>query len=170
VESVESFDMSHKGTKTPRGHQLESHSLDTVLYKDRIEVNEESEPAAAKLQVCKHLSVVEGIVPFRGFQFDQKSFFNNNICSKGRIDNGSFVTDGDSYLPFEHQVARRQFLTKAGFVDRLQETGTKRGVHLKSRIDSQRRQFITPILEVASWGLCVLVAHVDTPSAEFVRS
>src|SRR2546425_1663137 len=95
-----------------------------------VEVDEQAHRTASQTQIGQDLCLMDVCQCSNRLDVDHHKVFDDQVDSIGRVEHRPFVDDWNGLLYNEPQVSRRQLELDAIHVDRFQQPGTERSMHL----------------------------------------
>jgi hypothetical protein len=118
------------------------HSADAVLYHRRAEVDEESQSEVKQPKTRQELLGMYAGNLLDGLQLHNHAILSDEIRAKTFVEPQSVEHNGDRFLAFDLQAPLLEFARSDDFVDRFQESWTKRRVEMISGVDDRARDQI----------------------------
>lgn len=126
--------ISHRGPEALSNRYLEDKPFDPFMRQAGIEINEQADMEACDSQISEKLRLENRIKSFYTLQFQNDSFFDDEVQSVF-TDQLSPVVDRNRSLALKRDLGKREFDSQSGFVDRFQKTRPQPPMHFNRATD-----------------------------------
>ena len=114
---------------------------DSVFHHLDIEIEQQSDAAAAEFQVGQDLGDVDRLQSRNGFEFYDNQVFNEQIHTVARTQPKSVVNDGHRLLSLDTEITVEQFVRQACLIGRFQQSRAELSVDHDRRPDNKIGNF-----------------------------
>jgi len=108
-----------RGRQSPIEVDSQDDPADAITDQGDVEIDEQPQPLAGELEICEHLSLVDGEQPLYGLEFNDDAAVDQGIDAKSCIDLKSVVQHRKHELTLSREFSLSELVEEASFVDVL---------------------------------------------------